>query len=349
MGAVAAACLPLNERGDGSDGGRLTAGAEPNVSTRASDGHRIHANARTAIMLRVEVRRTVRPAMRRGATQLAPATLAARNLRGLLMLDLHCHMLPGIDDGAVDLEMALAMARMAVADGIHTVACSPHIYPGLYENDATGIRAAVRALQVELDAHGIALRLLDGADVHLEPGLASAVRSGRVPTLAGSRYLLLEPPHHVAPPRLEETVFDLLVDGLVPVITHPERLTWIEDQYPVFERLVKGGAWMQLTAGSLTGRFGRRPQYWAERMLDEGLAHVLATDAHHPRRRPPLLAEGRTAAAARVGEREAEHLVVTRPLGIIQDSSPERMPTPPGRQAPAAPRWQFWQRRAQAS
>lgn len=260
------------------------------------------------------------------------------------MLDLHCHLLPAIDDGAVDLDMAIDMARMAVADGIRTVACSPHIYPGLYENDADGIRQAIARLRIELAARGIDLTLVEGADVHLEPGLAGAVASGHVPTLAGSRYLLLEPPHHVAPPRMEETVFDLLLAGLVPVVTHPERLVWIEDQYAVFERLVRGGALMQVTAGSLTGRFGRRPRYWAERMLDEGLVHLLATDAHHPRRRPPLLAEGRDAAAARVGDDEALHLVVSRPRGIVDDLPPDRLPPlPAGRASSPAPR-PFWQR-----
>ncbi len=154
------------------------------------------------------------------------------------MIDLPCHILPGIDDGAIDLDMALAMAKVAAEDGIRTIACTPHIYPGLYENTAPGIRVAIAALQRELYRRQIPLRLLEGADVHLEPDLAGSIRAGRVPTLAGSRYLLLEPPHHVAPPGFEETVFKLTVAGYVPVITHPERLTWIEDHYPIFERLV---------------------------------------------------------------------------------------------------------------
>jgi protein-tyrosine phosphatase len=249
------------------------------------------------------------------------------------MLDLHCHMLPGIDDGAVDLKMAIEMARMAVADGVHTVACTPHIYPGLYENTAAGIRAAVDSLQSRLDARGIALRLLVGADVHLEPGLCESIRGGRVPTLAGTRYLLLEPPHHVAPPRFEESVFELMAGGFVPVITHPERLTWIEDHYPMFKRLVEHGAWMQLTAASVAGRFGRRPRYWSERMLDDGCVHILASDGHHPGQRPPVLSEGRDAAAVRVGDEEAMHLVLTRPKGIIDNLSPHALPPPP---APAA-------------
>ena len=242
------------------------------------------------------------------------------------MLDLHCHLLPGIDDGAVDLDMALEMARMAVADGIGTIACTPHIYPGMYDNTGDGIRAAIAALRLELAARDIDLQLVEGADVHLDQGLADSIRAGRIPTLAGSRYLLLEPPHHVAPPRFEDTVFHLMVAGYVPVITHPERLSWIEGHYEVFQRLVRGGAWMQITAGSVTGRFGKRPRYWAERMLDEHLVHILATDAHHPRRRPPLLAEGREAAAQRVGEQEATHMVITRPQGIVDNVEPGLLP-----------------------
>lgn len=260
------------------------------------------------------------------------------------MIDLHCHLLPGIDDGAVDLEMSLRMARMAVADGVHTLACTPHIYPGLYENTAAGIRAAVNSLQARLDARGIKLRLLVGADVHLQPGLSESIRGGRVPTLAGSRYLLLEPPHHVAPPRFEESVFDLMAAGYVPVITHPERLTWIEDHYPTFTRLVERGVWMQLTAASVAGKFGRRPRYWSQRMLDEGCVHILASDAHHPERRPTILSEGRDAAALRVGEIEANHLVLTRPQGIVENAAPADMPPlPQGKMLPKA-RGGFWKR-----
>ena len=261
------------------------------------------------------------------------------------MLDLHCHLLPGIDDGAADLDMALEMARMAVADGIRTVACTPHIYPGMYDNDRDGIRAAVASFRNELAQRDIDLQLVEGADVHLDLDLLSGIRDGRVPTLAGSRYLLLEPPHHVAPPRFEDSVFQLMVAGVIPVITHPERLTWIEGHYDVFKRLVKGGAWMQLTAGSVTGRFGKRPQYWAERMLDEQLVHILATDAHHPRRRPPLLAEGRDAASRRVGEQEATHMVCTRPQGIVDNLEPGALPglrVQPELTKSAPSFWQRW-------
>jgi len=260
------------------------------------------------------------------------------------MIDLHCHILPGIDDGPADLSVSLAMARCAVQDGITFTACTPHIYPGLYENNRAGIEAAVDALRRELARNQIPLQLGTGADVHLAPDLAGGIRGGRVPTICGTRYLLLEPPHHVAPPRFNESVFTLMAAGYVPVITHPERLSWIESHYSVFTDLVKQGAWMQLTAGSLTGRFGRRPQYWAERMLDEGQVHILATDSHHVDKRPPLLAEGRDAAAKRVGAQEAMHLVLTRPQGILDDVAPGQLPALPARPAVADGKPGLWQR-----
>ncbi len=190
------------------------------------------------------------------------------------------------------------------------------------------------------------LQLGTGADTHLAPDLMAGIRAGRVPTLCGSRYLLLEPPHHVAPPRFGDSVFALMAGGIVPVITHPERLSWIESHYGIFRDLARQGAWMQLTAGSLTGRFGSRPRYWAERMLDEGLVHLVATDSHHADRRPPLLAEAREAAARRLGPEEATRLVVTRPQGILDDLPPERMALPPGLGQPSQDRAKrgFWQR-----
>ena len=246
------------------------------------------------------------------------------------MLDLHCHLLPAVDDGAVDLDMALEMARMAVADGIEVVACTPHIYPGLYENTRPLIEQAVAELRRELDARGIELELVVGADVHLTPDLPSAIRSGRVPTLGGSRYLLLEPPHHTAPPRFEDSLFELMAAGYTPVLTHPERLSWVEEHYAMFARLSERGVWMQVTAGALTGRFGRRVQYWGERFVDEGHCMVLATDAHHPVRRPPLLAEAVEAAARRVGSDEARHMVFSRPRGILENADPHSLPSAVG-------------------
>jgi protein-tyrosine phosphatase len=244
------------------------------------------------------------------------------------MFDIHSHILPGIDDGAGDLSVSLAMARRAVADGVTVQACTPHILPGVYDNRGEAIRAAVTALQGALEREGIGLRLVAGADVHLVPGLVEGLRSGRVLALADSRYVLVEPPDRLPPARLAEQFFGLMVADYHPILTHPERLGWISTHYGLIEQLVGAGVWMQVTAGSLTGGFGRRARYWAERLLDEGKVHVLASDAHDAGRRPPNLLEGREAAARRVGEDEATHMVVTRPLCILANDLPSSVPDP---------------------
>ena len=115
------------------------------------------------------------------------------------MIDLHSHMLPGIDDGAESIDISLEMARAWVADGVSVVACTPHITPGVYANHGPQIRTAVAALQHVLDLNGIALRLVTGADNHVMPNMAAELRSGRLLTLADSRYVLVEPPHHIPP------------------------------------------------------------------------------------------------------------------------------------------------------
>lgn len=240
-------------------------------------------------------------------------------------------MLPGIDDGAQDILNALAMARVAVDDGIHTVVCTPHIYPGVYENTADGIHQAADCFRNELAAANIPLQITYAADTHAVPELLGQLQSGAAPTYNGGRYFLLEPPHHVAPPNFEDFVFRLMAAGYVPIVTHPERLSWIEESYEVFVRLVQQGAWMQLTAGSLTGRFGSSARYWAERMLDEGLVHVMATDAHGIDARPPLLAEGREAAKRWVGEAEAMRLVNERPAAVLDNIDPSSVSPIPAR------------------
>lgn len=250
------------------------------------------------------------------------------------MIDLHCHILPGIDDGATDLAAAVDMATMAVADGITVTACTPHIMPGVYDNEPNAIRAHVHELRKALAAADVALELVVGSDAHMRPEFASALAQGKLLALNDSRYVLFEPPHHVAPPRLEECLFALQLAGYVPILTHPERLSWIKSRHALLAQLAKSGIWMQVTAGSIAGQFGKRPKYWAERMLGEGLVHILASDAHNCTSRPPLLAQACEQAAKLVGKEESTHLVWTRPAGVLSDVDPGTLPAPMAVPAP---------------
>jgi protein-tyrosine phosphatase len=247
-----------------------------------------------------------------------------------IVIDLHCHLLPGLDDGPRDIAVSLAMARIAVAEGTEILACTPHILPGLYHNSGFAIREATARLQTILNEQLIPLKLVPGADVHVCPDFAARLRSGKLLSLADSRYVLIEPPHYTAPPQLEGFFFHLMGNGYVPILTHPERLAWLPPRYEMVQRLARSGVWMQVTASSFTGAFGRSALYWAERMLDEGYVHLIATDAHDVELRPPDLAKGREAVAKRVGAPEAHCLVVTRPLGILNDEPPSSLPQPLG-------------------
>ena len=155
----------------------------------------------------------------------------------------------------------------------------------------------------------------------LPPGL----KAGHLLTLANSRYVLVEPPHHVAPARIEDFFFDLLLAGYIPILTHPERLSWIESKYDVIKRLAARGVWMQVTCGSLRGSFGRRVRYWSERLLGDGIVHILATDAHNTSTRRPDLLEGRWEAERHVGKEEAQRLVLTRPSAVMSKLTPSEM------------------------
>ncbi len=264
------------------------------------------------------------------------------------MIDVHCHMLPAIDDGARDLSTALKMAEMAVADGISHTVCTPHIYPGLFENTHESIRQAMADFQQGLKTAGIPLQVSYGADVQVVPSLVQSLQDKTLPTINSSRYFLFEPPHHVSLPRLADLIHAALLAGYVPVITHPERLSYIEDDYDLFIKAARQGAWLQLTGGSLLGVFGSRVQRVAERFLADGVIHLLASDGHNLKNRSPVLAEARNAAAQIIGEEEADLLVQARPLAIINNEDAAELALPPGLNAkvpykrPARRRW--WSR-----
>ena len=159
------------------------------------------------------------------------------------MIDLHCHILPGIDDGARDLETVAgdgARIRCRRRDRLWP---APRIFlPGLYHNSGPQIRHATAQLQQVLNERGIPLRLVDGRRQSRRPRIScQSFASGKLLSLADSRYVLVEPPHHVAPPRLEELFFSLITANYVPILTHPERLTWINSAYQSMERLNAAG------------------------------------------------------------------------------------------------------------
>jgi protein-tyrosine phosphatase len=247
------------------------------------------------------------------------------------MIDLHCHLLPALDDGAASLDVALAMARMAVADGVTSVVCTPHIYPGVFYTERAEIRRRVELLARALAEHEIPLQVTHGAEIHMVPELLQRLREGRMATLNDSRYVLLEPQQFVAPQRFAQAIEGALAIGYVPIIAHPERLDWLDaTHYSWFVDAVYDGAWIQLTADALVGRFGPEAKRWSELFLADGLVHVLASDGHDEQRRPPVLSGGVRVAEHWVGSAEAERLVLDRPRAVLANADPLSVVPPPG-------------------
>ncbi|MBM4003069.1 MAG: hypothetical protein FJ295_07230 [Planctomycetes bacterium] len=203
--------------------------------------------------------------------------------------DIHCHLLPGVDDGARSWDEALEMARIAHADGIRAVIATPHQLGAYAHNTGDMLRMKTAKLQLQLQSEGIELQVLPGADVRIEPELVPRLLQGEVLTLADQRrHVLLELPHDLYFP-LEKLVDRLLGHGIVAILSHPERNQGLLRQRHRLSGLVERGCLMQVTAGSFSGSFGNVCQQMADWMLGQRLVHFIATDAHGPHVRRPLM------------------------------------------------------------
>ncbi len=234
-------------------------------------------------------------------------------------VDIHCHMLPELDDGAADWDEALAMAQIALDDGVGTVVLTPHQLGNFSHNRGDAIRQQVTRFQSLLQRHAMPLNILPGADVRIEPEIVHKIRSGDVLTLADRRgYVLLELPHEVYLP-LERLLSDLKRAGLVGILSHPERNLGILNQPNIAERLVDTGCLMQVTAGSLVGTFGAPIQTMAEYMVSRGLVHFLATDAHGCQSRRPLMRRAFDRVCRMVGPQVAVEICAHNPARVVKN------------------------------
>lgn len=243
-------------------------------------------------------------------------------------VDIHCHLVPGIDDGAQSWEQSLVMARMAVADGLRTIIVTPHQLGGFSHNAGSLVRTRTAELQQFLDDHEVPLRVLPGGDVRIEAGMVKLVRAGQVLTLADrGKHLLLELPHELYFP-LDEVLDELERAGIVGILSHPERNQGLLKQPQLVTPLVERGCLMQVTCGSLLGTFGPGPRALAEWLLAEGLVHFLATDAHGPNARRPLMRRAFERARDLVGREAAEDLCCRHPAAVAEGAAvPATRPT----------------------
>lgn len=235
------------------------------------------------------------------------------------MIDLHCHFLPGVDDGPETIAQALALARASVAQGIRAAVVTPHIHPGRYAADLATLEQAFAAFSARLVSENIPLEVRLGSELRLSTEAIDLLTAGRVPFLGeagGYRVVLLEFPHETIPAGSLELVRHLISKKIRPLIAHPERNKTVMHNPEAIRPFVDAGAWLQLTAAAIIGQFGKASQRTAHYLLAEELAWLVATDAHNLEHRPPRLAEARSTLNGLVGDTMARRLVSERPARI---------------------------------
>lgn len=233
------------------------------------------------------------------------------------MIDIHHHLLWGLDDGATSVETSLAMARMAADDGITHVVCTPHAN-AQYEYDPEGVAAQIAELQGLLDRENIALKLGRGCDFHLSfDNIELAQAEPARFSINGLGYLLVELPDYGLPTGLTEVFYQMQIAGMTPILTHPERNKTLQTDQSKLLEWMRGGLLIQVTAGSVVGRMGKRAEKMAHELLSNRWVHFLATDAHNTSSRPPLMHEAFEAVAKKYGPDYAHLLCTSNPLAAF--------------------------------
>ncbi len=273
------------------------------------------------------------------------------------MIDLHAHILPRLDDGAESLEESVEMCRISCRDGVRTIVATPHILPGVYENDRPTILAKIQELNEAIKKFEVgsspvctkrfgegtefgvrqcsasthppldAMTILPGADVHFTANLLQLCESGEIVTVNDiGRSLMVEFDSMTLPYQGEEVLFQLIAHGITPVITHPERNLEIARAPKRYYQMIKMGCLGQVTAMSLTGEFGPKIKRVAERLLAHRLIHFIASDTHSVDQRPPLLSPAVREAEKIVGREEAQRMVTEYPRALLEGRRPEVPP-----------------------
>ncbi len=241
-------------------------------------------------------------------------------------VDLHNHILPGLDDGPRTMNEAVMLARAVVAAGYDTVVATPHSFEGCPAPAL--IKERLRELQEELKRQKVQLAILPGSEPHIEPGIPALLEKGALQTLNNSRCFFIELPFsQPLPPYTEQLIFELTANGYRPIIPHPERAEALHKDPNLIHCLFRSGALFQVTWGALTGWLGHEAEKTAQYIISAGLAHLFATDAHNAASRL-LTVEKSAAVLDRLSAPgTAAQMLTTRPRLLLNDQLPDLLLT----------------------
>ena len=266
------------------------------------------------------------------------------------MIDLHAHILSGLDDGAKTIEESIRMCWRSYDDGTRTIVATPHILPGIYPNDRSTILAKVRELNEAIKKFGVkdfdastpqhlikvnstnptnpiysmtGFKVFPGADVHFSSDMLQLCENGEIVTVNDKgQYLMVEFDFQGIPYHAEDVLFRLMTKGIIPIITHPERNFEIGQRPQRYGEMIRRGCLGQVTAMSLTGGFGAGVKRTAEKLLKNRLVHIIASDTHSVTERPPILSLAVREAEKIVGKEEARKMVTEYPQAILEGKKP---------------------------
>ncbi|MGM0883183.1 MAG: tyrosine-protein phosphatase [Bacillota bacterium] len=243
----------------------------------------------------------------------------------MIMIDIHTHILPGLDDGAANWDETLHMARAAAAEGITTIIATPHHANGRYINTATEVEEHTMRVNEQLIAAGVPVTIMPGQEIRVHDDLLEAWDRRELLPLAASSYVLIEMPSSRIPRAMNELIHELRIMQLKPIIAHPERNAEIVEHPERLDDLIREGAYAQVTTHSLLGGFGRRIEQSAWSLCSSGLIHIVSSDAHHLERRGFRLREAYNAIHARMGA-EWESFFLSNAQCVIENKSLGSMP-----------------------
>ena len=235
------------------------------------------------------------------------------------MIDTHLHILPGVDDGPATMQETLLLAQQLVQEGVYAAIATPHSNDEYPRYPTAEIVARVQEVQQALMHNNIPLRLFAGHEVLIRPGLVDDVQAGRVATLNGGRYLLLELWNTLWLPETERVIFELRSLGIVPIIAHPERYSTIQRDPSRLAALQQQGVLAQLTAGSILGVHGNTIRRTAETLLKRGLIQIIASDAHGMHKRPPAIHQSLQCVEKLLGHEHVQYMTEVVPNAIVNN------------------------------
>jgi len=246
------------------------------------------------------------------------------------MIDLHCHILPGLDDGAQSLEEAVEMAKMAEEDGIEKIVATPHFFRGsFFYEDLSLIEEKRRQFSQALKNNNIRVDILSGGEVHISHNLIDEIsRNKAFLVLNNSSYMFVEFPAGHIYSSVKELFFELISGGIIPIIAHPERNAVFQQNPSLLYDLIQMGGLAQANSGSFTGMYGREVETASFRFLNLNLIHFIGSDGHNSRSMPPKLSEARKRAGAIVGEEIARAFVKDNPQAVVNNLELPCLPEP---------------------